>query len=907
MTSLWKSRFLCLAAVVGLALCATASALDLVNTLPNGGFESGMPEPWYVTHTGDYRVVHDSKEAHSGQYFATFAWRAHPAQCYSALCNPHPDVHPRIPVYHGVSYQIGVWARGTGALNLWVNMGSKSGKFMGTDFGSAEKLTDDWKLYRRTWTPPEGVTSAALFIKVSTGAVVSFDDASFSYDRDSFTPPEAEGLDVVPQVNARDAEVKLYLNGKALDETARILYGEQVVAIEAKATGATPKLSGSVRFGDHGVKLDGRWRAAPLPEGDAWRKAGFDDREWKPVKADAGIWAADGAEAIALRRVVLWKSSRKDPWRENQWVVIMRDRAWVAPGSVGAFVTRVKQPSKTPAKELTLHIEAPAFLTLLDRDEQASFAYTNYRHKEMATRPVRRDDAEYIHYEVTYNIPKEPVPGPGAAYAPLYFQADEKIPRAAKGYTFSFWREANGNITDVPTVLPITVTGPVNGRQCKYFHLTYYGLPLRHSGSFQTYSIAERYAFADTLVHVGMNVAWATAVTEERGANDYWRYLKKKGVQLEYGSNLGMNWPGSGSGRLKENPELQAKFYDGSKEAFENGLGHHHTDMTGKTMWCQEYLASDGKVFYDTLRPRFEEAKKALGDILYTMWDWEYPTVRWSCFCPRCKTAFGKFANIPNAAQMSDEHIVTKHPQKWIKFRLDQSARHQLSMMKFLDEYDILLTNWHPGSALKNPDFDYSLLRDAYNYHFMGWPGSDVPLLGAGRGPEFNSAWKELSPDIHLVGHTIVNLFPSHVIDERMFKIWTLNVALGTHGGGWLIWQEVAFNQTHGQSYFMGEATRLINEFEEFFKKRKHISGKFRQEGLVGRANELIALESPDGKEALVLLFNQSDRPAQVTVTVKDAAAGWPKVQQWEGRTFPGAGKATVTVPEKDVIALHYE
>ena len=97
------------------------------------------------------------------------------------------------------------------------------------------------------------------------------------------------------------------------------------------------------------MALDGRWRAAPLPGDNEWRKVGFDDRQWKHVKADDGIWDADGAKAIALRRVVLWKTSYKNPWRKNQWIAMMRDRAWVAPNSVGAFVMLVKQPSKTPA------------------------------------------------------------------------------------------------------------------------------------------------------------------------------------------------------------------------------------------------------------------------------------------------------------------------------------------------------------------------------------------------------------------------------------------------------------------------------------------------------------------------------------------------------------------------------
>jgi hypothetical protein len=230
-------------------------------------------------------------------------------------------------------------------------------------------------------------------------------------------------------------------------------------------------------------------------------------------------------------------------------------------------------------------------------------------------------------------------------------------------------------------------------------------------------------------------------------------------------------------------------------------------------------------------------------------------------------------------------------------------------MMKFTKEYDMLLTNWHPGNGIQTSDFDYSLLGDAYDYHFMGWPGSDLPTLGSGRDPDFNSGWKELNPGVHLVAQTIVDIFPSHIIDERMFKVWTLNIALGTHGGGWLLWLDSMYPlpQSHGMSYFVGEATRLIDTYEEFFKKRKHMSAKFAQQGLTGELSELIALEGPDGKDALVLLFNQDDKPAEVTVTVKDAAAGWTKVQQWEGETFDNATKLAVTVPAKDVIAIHYK
>ena len=907
MARLWKNRILCLTGVVGLALCATASARDMVNILPNPGFETGMPEPWREFNVGNYKLVRNPGEAHSGQYYAEFAWR-NPGRGWSTLENL-----TQIDVYPGATYEQGVWARGRGQFRFWLVELSKSGRFSGNAFGQWTRLSNEWQHCHRAWTCPEGIYRAVFFMEVSEGAVVDFDDAYFSYDREKFTPPEAETLEVVPAVKASDATFKLTLNGKPLDGPVKIIYGEQVVAIEAKATGATPSLSGSINFGDHEVKLDKRWRAAPMPADESWRKAGFDDRAWQPVTEQNGIWDTDGLKSIALRRAVLWKTQRMDPYQKNQWVVMMRDRMFVAPGSAGGFVIIVQEPSKTPSDRLTLHVEAPAFMMLLDRDEGAGFWHYNWRHEAMRTTEFRRDDLRYVHYELTYRIPKN---AKWRTFAPLYFKAYRTV-RASDKYTFSFWREANGNITDVPTVLPITLTGPVNGRQCKYFHLTYDGVPYAHSATMIPYSRAERYALAETLLDVGMNVIRANFAHKESG-REYVRFLKKRNVHFWNGFNQGMNWPtNAGPARyeglhsiphqtLDKHPELQAVLYDGGKEAFEDNLGFAYKDHKGKRMWCQEYLAQGGKVYYDSFRPLFQDMKEKLGDILYVMWNWEYATFGWSCFCDRCRIAFGEFANVPGAVKLTDEEIVTKYPQQWIKFRLDQSARHQLSMMKFLKEYDMMLTNWHPGSAVTCGDFDYSLVGDAYEYHFMGWPGSSLPLLGSGRDGSPGDPWKKMNPDIHLAGQTIPDIYRSDIIDERMFKIWTLNVALGTHGGGWVMWIERAFNQSHGQSYFMGEATRLINDFEPFFQKSKHIEDKFEQQGLTGRANELIALEGPDGKEALVLLFNESDKPAEVTVTVKDAAPGWTKVRQWEGPTFPAANKVTLTVPEKDVIALHY-
>ena len=58
---------------------------------------------------------------------------------------------------------------------------------------------------------------------------------------------------------------------------------------------------------------------------------------------------------------------------------------------------------------------------------------------------------------------------------------------------------------------------------------------------------------------------------------------------------------------------------------------------------------------------------------------------------------------------------------------------------------------------------------------------------------------------------------------------------------------------------------------------------------------------------SLVLLFNQSDKSANVTITLKDNPVGWKKATQWEGKQFRRAANVKITVADEDVAALVYE
>ena len=899
------SRFVIMLIYLSLNVAAAGSdvgAEERVNLIKNPGFELGEQDPWYVYHSGELTVKRDSTEAHSGEFYVTFKWAPHVKGGYSSIMSSRCEVQP------GTPYKVSVWAKGKGQLQLWINMSSTANRFMSTDFGPTYRLKDKWTYIERTWTPEAGIHGARLHLWIRPDTFASFDDATVSYNRIDYPPPKIETTEISNHVRTSDAAAHLFINGKEAANQTDVPYGEYVLAIKGKATGNHPALFGQVKVGDFVVPIDTRWRVSVLPADDGWMKPGFDDRKWGLAQGEKGIWSSDGNKDIALRRVVLWENKRRHPWQVNQWIPMMTEHMFLPEGGVHSWMSIIIPPASQPSSELTLNLEMPAFLHLIDKKEQATDHLSNYHPKDVAIEPFTRHGTNYNRYRMLYAIPK-----PGSnfrAWAPLHFTVDSKIPHSPR-YVFRYWREANSNITDVPVTLPITLTGPVNGRQCKYFQLIYNTPGIMHSGGFGAFSLSERKAISDILIACGMNVAYLESFTERMGVLDSHRYLSDHGVRFYAWFNMGMNYPPEGKPRqfLEEHPEYAGRTYEGDPEKAKKAFpGNYGTWKWGKsvTMWSHEYLAEGGKEFYDFMRPRIEEGRKKIPGVRYLLWDWEYDTFKLSTFSERDIKAFRRFANITENVKLTDEIIVEHHADAWRSFRLDQTARHIRSMITFLKEYNITLVNYHPGPSIDFPDVHFSPLKDVLEAQLMGWGGSSPPIYGIGRDGGPSGGWRKLMPDIHLVANRQVSMYRAEVIDERILKIWAMNMCLATAGGGW-----TRFNismrpywQTGGMSYFLGEATRMIDAFGDTFRHAKHVTKRFSQSGLEGLGSGFVALEAPDADSVLVLLFNENDRPVNVTVE-SEAVRGW-KVKQWEGPGFQRAHKVKVEVPALDVIALDY-
>ena len=104
-----------------------------------------------------------------------------------------------------------------------------------------------------------------------------------------------------------------------------------------------------------------------------------------------------------------------------------------------------------------------------------------------------------------------------------------------------------------------------------------------------------------------------------------------------------------------------------------------------------------------------------------------------------------------------------------------------------------------------------------------------------------------------------------------------------------------------GIKYYVGEATGFIAKYENLF-----YYGKRNDKLAVSKEiayPDLLVLEH-DG-ERLVLLFNESETPKQVTVKSTGLLSGQKGKACYSGRTFDKPENITLTVPANDVEVIH--
>ena len=913
----WKCVCVLAACAILVTVAGAARAEKIVDLVENGGFEKPQIQPgevkppagpYGVYHTGKLRLTRDPDEVHTGTQAVHFEWRQPPKGGYSAFyCQD-------IPVLAGTPYTLTFWAKGKGHTDAWISKYGVTGQFSGTDFGSGFKLQQNrWQKFERRFTPPEGIAHVNIYFAVGSATVTALDDLAFTFDAEKYPPPEKPAMTVRSDLKGTACDVELLVNGKRVTEPLVVGHGEYVLALRARATGEAPSVGGEIALGEFQVRMDGKWKALPLPDGDEWAKVGFDDRIWKPAKVTGrGIWDDAGSKAIALRKVVVWRS--------KQWIPFIRERMFLPQGSTQSWITSLRLGywqeeegslmfSNTASDEWTLYLEAPAFLDLLPkRDTYGSPCFDNVFPREIKKTPFKKHGKNYVRYTVRYGV-NDYRAGVNASHGALYFKVDRNAPLGPDEYSWRYWREANGNQTDIPEEIPITVTGPINGRQCKYFELWYTRPPVNTGGGWAPLSEAERYALTEDMLASGMNRTYLVAYFPEKpdrvGLREYWKYLSDKGVRFAYGWNDGMNFPFRITKEdydWREKRPAHGRLFEGDPDKFKEkiGVGFHPHGWDRKSrmgILCQEYVATS-EDHYRALLQKYKDIRKEFPGVYLLFWDWEYNPDANSCFCPTCKEAFGRFAGIPNAVQLSDDDIVDKYPSQWHEFRMDQSARHAAFFIRLFRKIGVEMTVW-PGQ-LHSGEFETDRLKGVMKEGHIAWSGG-LPPGRTLRTTYHRDLWAKEMPGTKLVGQIICGWHPNALLDERRYKIYTLTMAVNTPGGYefWNVGPVVP--ESAGMRYFVGEATRMIADFDEFYFR----DGTCTREGFSSDLENLDfwVIQRPDRKRALVLAYNDKDKARNATVKCRHAGA---RVRIWPSKDWKNGKKFTFEIPPVDVLALEY-
>lgn len=899
-----------IAFAVALAGLLSAAEIKPIELLKNGGFEEvgkeGLPDGWEVSNAGKLAVA---TEARTGARAGRFESVEHPWG-YCALAAA------RVPVTPKATFRLSIWARGKGEICMSVYQSSAAG-FVGTRFLKPRLvLKPEWQQLTATYrTEDTRVRSGVLAVQLSgRSSVVWLDDASFS-----FNPEENPGVSVDTDrpatrkielgVSARDAGVKLFVNGAEVPihngaAATEIKEGLVPVAVLATATGAAPAVS--VRIVGHS-ETDGRWRMSAV-EQSGWKTTEFDDKGWQaaPLDAEKMVRGKAGA-SFCLRQVILWNRLHYGPDR----CIIPPVKEWGFPrGSMETFHLALYSPLPRRLDDYEFILEVPEAFTILNKTDYRRRHILNNPASKLTAEPIARDGLKYTRYRMSFSA------GDVAPQQTQYSLIPVKMASAFAGDAcrFYFHRQARGNFTELEQSLPVKILPEINGRRPKKILISQYN-PVGSSTASKEH-LDERIRQD---VAAGCNAYMLSFVP---GWGEIWRDYTKlfhdtaiaAGAQTVVWMNYPLNYGGTDRGHLAWYPDwLQAH-----PEA--HGMYYQNTPAWGATPYrspfCNQFVISDeGRPFWDIVKKEYARSLEHYPKATLFFSDWEFHNVTKDgggvhCFCPRCKTAFRQFARLPATADLTDEAIMKQHRKQWLAFRDWQDGEIQGRIAKVARE---LGRQYMTYSWAANDGF-WEACKGKVDVAFVGMPGNSVAdrnLQGMldGYATDFrkrSGLRRAIGQRFVFFSDTTKNGWRAMVLSDDGFvhppswKMQVLRVVAALQGG---IDLQSSHELVGGIRYYLGEATRILSEFEPIFWNGE-------------RADALATcdrLSYPDvlvlrlGAERLVLLFNETDAAKSVVLRNRDLTPGQAAAVFGTSLRTDSPAEMRVTVPADDVAVVHIQ
>ena len=701
--------------------------------------------------------------------------------------------------------------------------------------------------------------------------------------------------------------LQIQLNGKDIAKpkggkyTLNFTEGINVVTIAGES-----KKAGNLSIAFPGFADGSRsWKiSATAPEN--WKSFSFDDRKWKPFtgKVPAG--------KFYLRQSIIWNQHFYGDMRCFNPPV----KEWLfSQDSIDFFYMQVYSPVGRLLNSFCIRLDLPEGFTFLEKPNK-SLHHINTRWDKVVRSKVTHDGKPYTRYSIYYSTNPITIDNWRTAESLLPIVCG-KLPVGQKGKIY-YSRMIDGNITEIPGVIPYRVLPRINGAIPKEPVLSFYmGHMQRLEEKAEDLMLRDTFASGFTTFFCGYK------------KTSYRDKIVAKGGQVTCGflfhPYFGPKLKNSSLFRLMNaNKELYATFFDGSKE---NGWNSKKHAQFNNQFFCPTLISTKYKAAFvktikeDMLNIFFKDYPTQK----YTFINWEYEP--WAelykpsyknmpahCFCDHCKANFRKWAKIPASVKLDNQTLYRKYYQAWRDFRYYMDGKiHGIigDALESIGKRAIFYT----GSGQKG------YWRAAAKAKFLPFPGSPG-------NPPADSSWQKHLDDLYkffttetihkkLMGQRFIfspttyswgvnktkGYLKSHVhshdgfLHPETWKSQLLRVMASFHGG---LDIQNPLEMISGIRYYIGEATRLIAKHEKLFtdgvrKDDLAVSKEIKYPNL---------LVLTHGKERMVLAFNEGSKPLKVTLKHLGLPKNAKAFSFYEGKSYPAA-QQTITIPASDVAAIY--
>jgi hypothetical protein len=730
---------------------------------------------------------------------------------------------------------------------------------------------------------------------------------------------------LVIHVQNREANARLYIDGKELAPdaagncTAELTEGLNVFGMKVTSVG---KKSG-VRLRIPGqTELESRWRVGTA-DNDNWLTASFDDRAWKKVDIDKQgyLCVPEGFVGdVCFRQIILWGEKHYSGLPCIQPKV--REWGFSEKSMETFFHFLYSPPPLTYAlEEYEFMLDVPKGFSLLKEKYANDFkgGKHNRRPQKVTEEEVKHEGQPYTRYRFAFESAFVQANNNGQlALIPLFLNEYEGADKLCKFY---FRRMAAGNLTELEQILPVRILPPLNGRMPKKVMFgQYVSVPyLMWMGEANGGKLFPEHfeAYMRQSLDVGFN-SWTIQPQDgSYGKMVYDRVLERGGVVAVWDPHNYPIWGHRANQSLgslmRKVPEFRVRMYNDTERSQATSI-FCRTFATGEgAVQFKEAVKKDiGGLFDGSAELKFIGFPKA--SIYWTDWEqkiWRETPAKNYCFCENCKKAFRQYAKLPDNMDLSDDAILKNYKVEWKSFREQAEGRVNGIVRAVCNERGVRYMLYDDAFN----DGYWSAQREKIDIASPGWPGDGLAQQGnldermafyrksMGISQVNGQLFATVGPDLTKPANSWIQrsgATKDGFLDAKSVKRQILRIVAAFHGGVEL---GSSLSRCAGQLYYIGEATRLISEYEDLFWNGEREDQLAASEQI--KYPNLLVLKK--GQERLVLLFNEGTQPLRVLLENKELSPGQRATIFGVNQIVEQPGKIELTIGGEDVAAVYIQ